>query len=44
MNRSATASLSPLTFQMDDILKKLTVLVLNRHCQTIHVKTPAEAL
>ena len=28
---------------MTDILKKSTVLVLNRHWQAIHVKTPAEA-
>jgi hypothetical protein len=28
---------------MDDILKKPTVLVLNRHWQAIHVKTPADA-
>ncbi len=43
MNRSASANLSPLTFQMNDILNKSTVLVLNRHWQAIHVKTPAEA-
>ena len=28
---------------MNDILNKSTVLVLNRHWQAIHVKTPAEA-
>ena len=28
---------------MNDILNKTTVLVLNRHWQAIHVKTPAEA-
>lgn len=28
---------------MNDILNKATVLVLNRHWQAIHVKTPAEA-
>ncbi len=28
---------------MTDILNKTTVLVLNRHWQAIHVKTPAEA-
>ena len=28
---------------MNDILNKPTVLVLNRHWQAIHVKTPAEA-
>ena len=43
MNRSASANLSPLTFPMNDILNKSTVLELNRHWQAIHVKTPAEA-
>ena len=43
MNRSASANLSPLTFQMNDILNKSTVLVLNRNWQAIHVKTPAGA-
>jgi hypothetical protein len=28
---------------MNDILNKSTVLVLNRHWQAIHIKTPAEA-
>ena len=28
---------------MNDILNNSTVLVLNRHWQAIHVKTPAEA-
>src|SRR5690349_13920231 len=31
------------TIRMTDILNKPTVLVLNRHWQAIHVKTPAEA-
>jgi len=43
VNRLASASLSTLTFPMNDILNKSTVLVLNRHWQAIHVKTPAEA-
>jgi hypothetical protein len=43
VNRSASASLSQLTFPMNDILNQSTVLVLNRHWQAIHVKTPAEA-
>ena len=43
MNRSASASLSTPTFSMNDILNKSTVLVLNRHWQAIHEKTPAEA-
>ena len=43
MNRLASASLSTLTFPMNDILNKSTVLVLNRNWQAIHVKTPAEA-
>ena len=41
--RLASASLSTLFFSMNDILNKSTVLVLNRHWQAIHVKTPAEA-
>ena len=32
-----------LSIPMNDILNKSTVLVLNRHWQAIHVKTPAEA-
>lgn len=43
MNRSASASLQTLTFSLNDILNKTTVLALNRHWQAIHVKTPAEA-
>jgi hypothetical protein len=38
VNRSTSASLSTLTFSMDDILNKSTVLVLNPHWQAIHVK------
>src|SRR5947209_5302640 len=35
--------LSTINFPTNDILNKSTVLVLNRHWQAIHVKTPAEA-
>ena len=43
MKRSASASLSPCTFPMNDLLNRSTVLVLNRNWQAIHVKTSAEA-
>jgi len=43
VNHSASADLAHLTFPMNDILNKSTVLVPNRNWQAIHVKTPAEA-